>query len=1035
MKKMFALLFFVLLSVAFMGQSAQDMTVRFIGKLNGNHYQRLDSVRFTNLTRGWSETIIYPDTIIVLNATVDVLDNEFKTGGFEQNVPNPFDCHTMVELSVPQDENVRLQLFDAAGKQCAELKVSLEAGSHRFDITASKPQTYILKAIAGEHPYSVRMVNVGSCGCDGIKYGGYAGLSTKLTIENEFQVGDDMEFVGYANIDGVVVESEVVTQSLMENLDVVLVFSRLLTDFNMEDGFSVNINCGVIYNFYDSGGADGCYSNNEDMTAVFTSDGRMITLTFSEFETEPSFDKLTVYDGTNLLGVYYGTTIPAAVTASSDTMVVVWHSDYSSVRNGWSAIVTANCMRIFTCEADSISNRGATIVGNIISDDEFFEDNDSIVVRGFVYGICEDNLSMEAQCDCGIGNYTASITELMENTMYYYRAYMVWANDTVFGEVMSFTTMGSMVHTNEATDVYVAIATLSGSVIAPDDSIINRRGFLYGTDSCNLPHDIYCGTGIGVYAHELIGLQLGTTYYYRAYAVNDDYTSYGELMSFTTRSTYNEPTGYIDGYAYVDLGLPSGTLWATCNVGANVPEEYGDYYAWGETSTKETFDWSNYSWCNGSRTTLTKYCSDSNCGDNGYTDTLTTLEPSDDVATVIWGNNWRMPTDDELAELVNGCQYTFMTQNGVKGYLAIGPNGNSIFIPAAGHISENGLINATYNCNLWSSTLYVAYPHAARTAFFTSYGSSSSSIYRNCGAPIRPVCSNSGGQISMPDTVVVSFNANGGNGTMDSQIYSVGTLQALHVNGFIREGYVFSGWSTFANGYGTSYSDQQEISIRSNITLYAQWITLPTGDLNGHDYVDLGLPSGTKWATCNVGADSPTDYGNYYAWGELTTKGTYSWSNYIYCNGSQNRLTKYCNNSNYGDNGFVDTLITLQVLDDVATDNWGSGWRMPTNDDFNELLSNCTYMVSIQNGVKGMLFIGPNGKSIFLPPGGYRDNNLLFNLKRNALYWSSSLCENVTYCAFYLRFCTDLTSSNIPEISAFSRESGFSVRPVCNPSR
>lgn len=287
----------------------------------------------------------------------------------------------------------------------------------------------------------------------------------------------------------------------------------------------------------------------------------------------------------------------------------------------------------------------------------------------------------------------------------------------------------------------------------------------------------------------------------------------------------------------------------------------------------------------------------------------------------------------------------------------------------------------------------------------------------------------------MPDTVVVSFNANGGNGTMDSQIFSVGTLQALHVNGFIREGYVFSGWSTFANGYGTSYSDQQEISIRSNITLYAQWISLPTGDLNGHDYVDLGLPSGTKWATCNVGADSPTDYGDYYAWGELTTKETYSWSSYIYCNGYQNRLTKYCNNSNYGDNGFVDTLITLQVLDDVAADNWGSGWRMPTNDDFNELLSNCTYMVSIQNGVKGMLFIGPNGKSIFLPPAGYRDNNLLFNLKRNALYWSSSLCENVTYCAFYLRFCTDLTSSNIPEISAFSRESGFSVRPVCNPSR
>ena len=157
---MFALLFFVLLSVAFMGQSAQDMTVRFIGKLNGNHYQRLDSVRFTNLTRGWSETIIYPDTTIVLNALVNVNGNEFKAAGFEQNVPNPFDCNTSVEFSISQDENVKLQLFDAAGKQCAELNVALNAGSHKFEITASKPQAYILKAVAGAKTYSVRAVVV-----------------------------------------------------------------------------------------------------------------------------------------------------------------------------------------------------------------------------------------------------------------------------------------------------------------------------------------------------------------------------------------------------------------------------------------------------------------------------------------------------------------------------------------------------------------------------------------------------------------------------------------------------------------------------------------------------------------------------------------------------------------------------------------------------------------------------------------------------------------------------------------------------------
>ena len=102
---------------------------------------------------------------------------------------------------------------------------------------------------------------------------------------------------------------------------------------------------------------------------------------------------------------------------------------------------------------------------------------------------------------------------------------------------------------------------------------------------------------------------------------------------------------------------------------------------------------------------------------------------------------------------------------------------------------------------------------------------------------------------------------------------------------------------------------------------------------NTHAYVDLGLPSGLLWATCNVGANNPQDYGDYFAWGETTPKDFYSWSNYKYCRGYE-QLTKYCTMSDYGYNGYTDNLTTLLPEDDAATVNWGDGWRMPTKEEF-----------------------------------------------------------------------------------------------------
>ncbi|MBO7572668.1 MAG: InlB B-repeat-containing protein [Bacteroidales bacterium] len=294
-----------------------------------------------------------------------------------------------------------------------------------------------------------------------------------------------------------------------------------------------------------------------------------------------------------------------------------------------------------------------------------------------------------------------------------------------------------------------------------------------------------------------------------------------------------------------------------------------------------------------------------------------------------------------------------------------------------------------------------------------------------------------------PETYTVTFNPNGGTGTMQPQTFTEGEAQALTRNAFTYDGYTFTGWNTVQGGSGASYPDGYTLTATADMTLYAQWTsngTNPTpspsptpgpaspNTLNGHEFVDLGLPSGLLWATCNVGANTPEEYGDYFAWGETAPKETYSWSTYRYCNGGDgyNTLTKYCNNAEYGNNGFTDNLTTLEASDDAATANWGAGWRMPTREEMQELFDNCTHEWTTQNGVSGRLFTGPNGNSIFLAAAGYRVDSGLDNAGSYGLYWSLSLYTGSPYGAWHLYFY-----SGTYDMNGTYRCLGLSVRPVC----
>jgi len=277
-------------------------------------------------------------------------------------------------------------------------------------------------------------------------------------------------------------------------------------------------------------------------------------------------------------------------------------------------------------------------------------------------------------------------------------------------------------------------------------------------------------------------------------------------------------------------------------------------------------------------------------------------------------------------------------------------------------------------------------------------------------------------------TVYVTFDANGGVGEMSPQPFTVGIAQALSANEFTRENYGFVSWNTTADGSGRTYSDTQKVSISVNTTLYAQWIALP--DLSEHPWVDLGLPSGTKWATCNIGAANPEEYGEFFAWGEIAEKGAYTWESYMYAEGTSwnnPRLTKYCSDPQFGNNGFTDNLTLLEPTDDAATANWGSDWRIPTYEEMSELMTSCTIVWTTINGVGGRQFTGPNGNSIFLPAAGYQSGSEHNYNGSYGIYWTSSLYTDVPCRAWGVFFGADDCEEKLTY-----RNCGLSVRAVKN---
>ena len=406
----------------------------------------------------------------------------------------------------------------------------------------------------------------------------------------------------------------------------------------------------------------------------------------------------------------------------------------------------------------------------------------------------EDEYTIDGK---GAGSFTSDMEDLEPDTKYYVRAYATNEKGTAYGEEVSFTTeeeeepgdepenpgdepeepgdepenpgdepeepedpeqpedpetpvdpeepgdepetpeqpeeVAPEVTTAEVTDITVSSATCGGEVTFDGNVTVTVRGICWNTTGTPTIEDNKTtdGEGIGSYTSNMTNLEHNTTYYVRAYAINEVGTAYGEERTFTTLSVYSPATGTSNGYGYVDLGL--SVKWATCNVGATSPEEYGDYFAWGETSTKAEYNTSNCP---------TYGLSTSELQSQGYIDNEGNLTAQYDAATANWGGTWRMPTYDELNELNTQCTWEWINTNDFKGYKVTGPNGNSIFLPGAGYRLGSSLYDAGGG-RYWSSTPVEYYDYDVDlNAFYLFFNSSKHYLYydfRLYGQSVRPI--------------------------------------------------------------------------------------------------------------------------------------------------------------------------------------------------------------------------------------------------------------------------------------------------------
>jgi hypothetical protein len=439
-------------------------------------------------------------------------------------------------------------------------------------------------------------------------------------------------------------------------------------------------------------------------------------------------------------------------------------------------------LRVVTSEITNVGQTSATGGGSVIGGEDIV-----VSERGICWSTNHNPTigSEHLSNGYGLGEFEVCMTELAPETRYYVRAYASSSQGTVYGNEVSFTTLQT---SNYTISIYAN---------PNDGGIVAGGGVFQQGQSCTTSATANAGYVFSNWTEN--GYIVSTNPNY-TFTVSHDCT----LVANFTQNSFG---------AYVDLGLPSGLLWATCNVGAETPEDYGDYFAWGETQPKDIYDWSTYKYCMGSNNTLIKYCCYSMYGYNGFTDNLTTIQSEDDAATANWGSGWRMPTKEEFEELYINTTVTWVTKDGVNGRLFTATNGNSLFFPAAGCRGSNGLYDDGSYGSYWTSLCWDA------SAFRLCFGPGfcyNDNAGRDQGRSVRAVRSE---YVPQNHTISVSANPSEGGTTIGGGTFLHG-LQCV-LTAVASDGYAFTNWTE--NGNIVSTQANYTFTVTNNRTLVANF--------------------------------------------------------------------------------------------------------------------------------------------------------------------------------------------------------------------
>ena len=380
---------------------------------------------------------------------------------------------------------------------------------------------------------------------------------------------------------------------------------------------------------------------------------------------------------------------------------------------------------VITLSVTDITETSAVAGGEVISDG-----GAEVTSRGVCWSVdsnptIENDKTIDGE---GVGSFQSVLSGLSPNTIYYVRAYATNSKGTAYGEEVTFKTLEEIiitlptVTTLSVTEITETSAVVGGEVISDGGAEVTSRGVCWSVDSNpTIENDkTIDGEGVGSFQSVLSNLSQNTTYYVRAYATNSEGTSYGEDVTFKTLEEIIDDGISINGYEYVDLGLPSGLKWATHNIGAAAPNERGDYFAWGEINTKAEF-------------------TEMNCTSYGLNMQDIAGDPQYDAARANWGATWKVPSKKDFEELMNECTWEWMVINGKGCKKVTGPNGNYIILPITGYQYGTSFYMEDFGY-YWTSTPISTYEQFSYDFFFDEEYNLSMGFDERCyGQAIRPV--------------------------------------------------------------------------------------------------------------------------------------------------------------------------------------------------------------------------------------------------------------------------------------------------------